>query len=1010
MREVNAKVRVASNTDLTTPRTGAIVGVYLFPGDVVFYAGQTNSDQNGPYTLDSDRIPQRTWPSVDVGDVININMGGYAGNSYQFEGSGWGLVGGTGANFPGLGTTTGTAYDGGSGAAQKIITDQSHKSCKYQLLPQAIAAFNPAATSAADWDGAVAGAAWTADAAAHVRLLNQATGVIYTLTTTTTCTATGETASHGAQLVVTDSTNGPTYRDTAVTGAAIALVRGPDTTYPLAVDTAALADGDVNIAYTQTVTASGGIAPYTYAVVGSLPAGLTLTGATISGTPTTAQSASFTIVATDAQGATASRAFAPRIWDYSEKIVALFGASLISYKPLSEPSGVVARERGPLGVVGDGSHTNVTLARSGIGDGLTAAQYTGSPISSTNAYNATESAKYDLNHVTMMIWAKPTASGFWTSGNSELLAQLINDGATKSTQLYHQGNGAIAAQVSGIASVAIKAGLSGTAWSHYAMTGGNAAGVGVSIFFNGEWVVTEAGTGTWTGTLGYDVIGNAYIRAANNAFPGYLAHRALINRAATKWEIQQCARVQTSGVWTPRCAVIEPSDVAKCGAVVAEPSVIYDTTDSLYKMLYSAGDVVNIESIALATSPTGLPGTWTNYAGNPVITGKTRSSKPVKIGGLWYMTCQVGLGTALALLSTPDFITWTTVNAAAIAPTATEVAMYNSQLVYSGGNLYLFYDYQTTDPTYYYATSVAISTDLINFTRSANNPIVTHASSIGAAGTAGGPCVHKHGSNGKWYMWLQCALINVPTDIVRFESTDPDGPWAQSTTGISFPRHSPETGWFYGYGQVADASIVEGPEGTSLFYSVVHTASAQQEIHVATSTLTLDQICETQEGIVFGYKPQMIINGSFETVGAGGTGFDGWTSNASNGAIARTTTAGEFHADSCKLAAVKLTAGAALATVVVQQITGLVPGAEYEFSGWGRGDGTHAGRLLVQSSESGNADLIPPATSLTTASATYAPFSFHFIAPGSGAVGLNCMCPATTGGIAYFDDLSVKQL
>jgi hypothetical protein len=103
------------------------------------------------------------------------------------------------------------------------IRDFAYESCKYQLLPQAIAAFNPAATSAADWDGAVAGAAWTADAAAHVRLLNQSTGVIYTLTTTTTCTATGETAIFGARLVVTASSNSPTYRDTAADGAATAV-------------------------------------------------------------------------------------------------------------------------------------------------------------------------------------------------------------------------------------------------------------------------------------------------------------------------------------------------------------------------------------------------------------------------------------------------------------------------------------------------------------------------------------------------------------------------------------------------------------------------------------------------------------------------------------------------------------------------------------------------------------------------------------------------------------------
>jgi hypothetical protein len=98
-----------------------------------------------------------------------------------------------------------------------------HPACKYQLNAEAIAGFSADATSAADWDGAVAGSAWTADVSAHVRLVNQATGVIYTLTDATTCTATGETAIHGATLTVVDSVDTPVYLDTAATDAATSV-------------------------------------------------------------------------------------------------------------------------------------------------------------------------------------------------------------------------------------------------------------------------------------------------------------------------------------------------------------------------------------------------------------------------------------------------------------------------------------------------------------------------------------------------------------------------------------------------------------------------------------------------------------------------------------------------------------------------------------------------------------------------------------------------------------------
>jgi len=57
--------------------------------------------------------------------------------------------------------------------------------------------------------------------------------------------------------------------------------------------------------YSQTLAASGGLAPYAYAITaGALPAGLTLNAATgaISGTPSLAGSYSFTVTATDANG------------------------------------------------------------------------------------------------------------------------------------------------------------------------------------------------------------------------------------------------------------------------------------------------------------------------------------------------------------------------------------------------------------------------------------------------------------------------------------------------------------------------------------------------------------------------------------------------------------------------------------------------------------------------------------------------------------------------------------
>ena len=73
---------------------------------------------------------------------------------------------------------------------------------------------------------------------------------------------------------------------------------------PVVVSPGSLPNGTVGAGYSQTITASGGVAPYSLAVTaGALPTGLTLTGGTLSGTPTATGVFNFTVTATDSSGA-----------------------------------------------------------------------------------------------------------------------------------------------------------------------------------------------------------------------------------------------------------------------------------------------------------------------------------------------------------------------------------------------------------------------------------------------------------------------------------------------------------------------------------------------------------------------------------------------------------------------------------------------------------------------------------------------------------------------------------
>ncbi|WP_199140791.1 MBG domain-containing protein [Pedobacter sp. ASV12] len=104
------------------------------------------------------------------------------------------------------------------------------------------------------------------------------------------------------------------------------------------VNPATLPNAAIASAYSQTITANGGTLPYSFAVsAGSLPAGVTLNGATgvLSGTPTAGGTFNFTITATDASGG-AGPYTSPKAYSL------VVAAPSIALAPASLPGGTVA--------------------------------------------------------------------------------------------------------------------------------------------------------------------------------------------------------------------------------------------------------------------------------------------------------------------------------------------------------------------------------------------------------------------------------------------------------------------------------------------------------------------------------------------------------------------------------------------------------------------------------------------------------------------------------------------
>lgn len=130
---------------------------------------------------------------------------------------------------------------------------------------------------------------------------------------------------------------------------------------------AVLPSGMVGVAYSQLITASGGAAPYTFAVTaGTLPTGLTLTaGGLLAGTPTTAGSSTVTIRATDANGCPVSVV-------YTIVIAPVIVCPTVTLSPATLASGIVgtAYTRTITGAGGTAPYT-FTITAGALPSGLT---------------------------------------------------------------------------------------------------------------------------------------------------------------------------------------------------------------------------------------------------------------------------------------------------------------------------------------------------------------------------------------------------------------------------------------------------------------------------------------------------------------------------------------------------------------------------------------------------------------------------------------------------------------
>lgn len=302
---------------------GVLSGTPTAPGTSTFTVLATDSSGGaGPhsgsqsYTLSTSAGPsidQTSVPAATVGSAYSTTLSATGGTApYSFA-----LVSGAlpaGIVFSSGGAFSGTPTDAGSFALTVRVTDSNGVTSQQSFVLSASAptlVLTPAAGSLqADYavaysspfagSGGTAPYTYTATGALPAGIsLNAATGVL-----SGTATQSGN---FPIAVTVTDSS----------TGAGAPFQRMQNYTLEVAAPNLVVTPGSlpnavVGVAYTQALTASGAVAPYTYTLQGgSLPAGIQLDAASgvMSGTPVSAGSSTLTVRATDANGQLVDQAY-----------------------------------------------------------------------------------------------------------------------------------------------------------------------------------------------------------------------------------------------------------------------------------------------------------------------------------------------------------------------------------------------------------------------------------------------------------------------------------------------------------------------------------------------------------------------------------------------------------------------------------------------------------------------------------------------------------------------------
>lgn len=229
------------------------------------------------------------------------------------------------------------------------------------------------------------------------------------------------------------------------------------------------------------------------------------------------------------------------IWEYAEKVKALFTTNILSYLPLWESSGLVADDYYTTNRDGAYSASNTTLGETGIGDGRTCVLIAAEG-GFVNWYSAGLSTAFNGKEGTLAFWAK-VPGAFWTDGVSHTFARMYGDANNNFVILKTAVNGRIEFDytANGTQAQYRREDSNETTWLAIALTWSD-TNDRVRVYVNGTKISTDISIATWGATSLNSIA--AALGAQRTDSPtylslagGWLAHAVLLNREATAPEV-----------------------------------------------------------------------------------------------------------------------------------------------------------------------------------------------------------------------------------------------------------------------------------------------------------------------------------------------------------------------------------------------------------------------------------------------------------------------------------------